>query len=526
MKKKLLLIGVSSLVLAGAVTLSCVALANNGLFLNRIDGRDTDYTLTINGGDLTKETDMDLAAGLTQLVTDASKGEAVENEVGFSYQYAPYGEDGGTEYTYLIQSSGKIWNTKSSPIRSMKNIFVKGYGSVIVSWGWLDETDEIQYYNSERLNIGGDGDYSYFAGFIPNYVKISATDDSAPGISKIVITYDKSCTLADNPNFEQDGLRYCWYGDGLEVLGFSGAVIPNLVIPSSVNGRDVIRIADNAFSDNNGLLSVTIPNTVTWIDNMAFYSCDDLASVTFQSGGTEDLVFGNEPFGGVTSLTGTFTLPKRVALGQYALEDMKYISAFVMEDDYVGEFYCVDGVVYRSNYYGEYLFCYPMAKTDASFTVPNTVTAFNGYCAMEDNDYIQTLIFTNTGDLSLDEFPICRCDNLEHVYFNGSGAVTLCWYPFAGCTKISELILPANTICEKEAFGQLGDSVANTLNVFFEDDDISAWNVDGHDGGYWYDDKGAYVNVYLKSDAEIPAGDLPDGIAGSWHYVADVPTVW
>ena len=58
----------------------------------------------------------------------------------------------------------------------------------------------------------------------------------------------------------------------------------NVVIPSSVtysgNTYAVTSIGKYAFSDCDGLTSITIPNAVTSIGDGAFYDCDGLTSIT------------------------------------------------------------------------------------------------------------------------------------------------------------------------------------------------------------------------------------------------------
>ena len=51
-------------------------------------------------------------------------------------------------------------------------------------------------------------------------------------------------------------------------------------IPETIDGVPVTGIGEHAFSDNNYLKTITIPESVTSIGEYAFYSCDVLASVT------------------------------------------------------------------------------------------------------------------------------------------------------------------------------------------------------------------------------------------------------
>ena len=82
-------------------------------------------------------------------------------------------------------------------------------------------------------------------------------------------------------------------------------------IPNSVT-----YIGDCAFFDCSRLTSLTIPNSVTTICNLAFFSCESLTSLTIPSSVTS---IGNEAFLGCSSLT-SLTIPDSVtAIGISAL---------------------------------------------------------------------------------------------------------------------------------------------------------------------------------------------------------------
>lgn len=82
----------------------------------------------------------------------------------------------------------------------------------------------------------------------------------------------------------------------------------NLVIPASISDDNtsyaVVGIGDYAFRDCMGLLSVTIPNTVTSIGRQAFAGCNGLTSVSIPS----SVASINAAFVGCRNLT-TVTLP-------------------------------------------------------------------------------------------------------------------------------------------------------------------------------------------------------------------------
>ena len=58
----------------------------------------------------------------------------------------------------------------------------------------------------------------------------------------------------------------------------------NVVIPDTFNGCPVVGIMENAFKGNTVIQSVTIPDSVEFIDSFAFSECGNLSSVTIGSG--------------------------------------------------------------------------------------------------------------------------------------------------------------------------------------------------------------------------------------------------
>ncbi|MBP5560693.1 MAG: leucine-rich repeat protein [Muribaculaceae bacterium] len=118
--------------------------------------------------------------------------------------------------------------------------------------------------------------------------------------------------LASAYDFKVNGLCYNKNNDGTSVTvtyqntspprysSLSGA----LTIPSSVtySGKtySVTVIGDNAFQSCRGLTSVTIPNSVKYIQEFAFYDCTSLTSVTIPNSVTS---IGSSAFYGCTGLT-------------------------------------------------------------------------------------------------------------------------------------------------------------------------------------------------------------------------------
>ena len=119
----------------------------------------------------------------------------------------------------------------------MKQFYLKTFVLFLLSMAWI----EVAAYDCKI-----DGIYYYLRG------------DSAS------VTYNKYYTETNGPDYPE---MEFWDTD------YSGSV----VIPSSIKFNNkvyrVTRIGDHAFIGSYGLTSVTIPNSVKYISDKAFYKC-------------------------------------------------------------------------------------------------------------------------------------------------------------------------------------------------------------------------------------------------------------
>ena len=80
-----------------------------------------------------------------------------------------------------------------------------------------------------------------------------------------------------------------------------------VTIPSSIGGRPVTRIKDDAFRDNAMITGVTIPGCIVGIGDRAFVGCANLSDITIQDG--MSAIGGSDAFRGCPKLK-TVTFPK------------------------------------------------------------------------------------------------------------------------------------------------------------------------------------------------------------------------
>ena len=76
-----------------------------------------------------------------------------------------------------------------------------------------------------------------------------------------------------------NGFDYEVYDGKASITGYTGSAT-KLIIPSKVDGYQVVDIWHGAFSDCTSITSVTFPDTVTGIGHQSFYGCTKLKNIT------------------------------------------------------------------------------------------------------------------------------------------------------------------------------------------------------------------------------------------------------
>ncbi len=126
----------------------------------------------------------------------------------------------------------------------------------------------------------------------------------------------------------QDGFVFSSLGESYAVSEYKGSSA-DVVIPSVFNGKPVTSIGFGAFSECT-LKSVTIPSSVTSIEEYAFSWCFSLQSVLFE-GGSKCASIGKEAFEYCSSLT-SVTIPSSVmSIGEFAFSGCSSLESIYCE---------------------------------------------------------------------------------------------------------------------------------------------------------------------------------------------------
>ena len=191
---------------------------------------------------------------------------------------------------------------------------------------------------------------------------------------------------------------------------FDCSSLTSITIPNSVT-----RIGSVAFSGCTSLASVTIPDSVTSIGYRAFFDCSSLTSITIPNSVTR---IGSVAFSGCTSLA-SVTIPDSVAsiAGDVFLRCSGLGCIVVSENN--EHYKSIDGNLYTKD--GEKLVLYAAGKKDTLFVIPDGVTSICSYAFS--GCFTLNKITTPKGASHLNYSLLCKCvydcKNLKEIVIEG-----------------------------------------------------------------------------------------------------------
>ena len=231
----------------------------------------------------------------------------------------------------------------------------------------------------------------------------------------------------------------------------------NVVIPNTIDGYTVTAISSSAFSGNENIVTVEIPNTVTTIDWFAFEQCTSLTEVVLPDSLTE---IGFWTFRRCTSLE-KIVIPDSVTeIGDYAFEECSSLTEIVIPGSVtvIGEspfslctslasitveednanYVSVDGVLFDKDM--TTLIQYPAGKQSTKYSIPDTVTTIGG-CAFEKCNYLTEVVIPDSVT-TIEGSAFADCDSIEDVVIPYS-VTTIEGSAFEACDAIEEIFIPA-----------------------------------------------------------------------------------
>ena len=251
-------------------------------------------------------------------------------------------------------------------------------------------------------------------------------------------------------------------------------------IPAKIDGKSVTSIGYQAFSGCKSITSVTIPSGVTDIDIRAFSGCENLTGITIPDGVTK---IGESAFQDCAKLAGV-TIPNSVVnIGWGAFGYCKSLDSITIPDSVnkIGGrafMYCksltkIDVASGNKKYSSEKgvlfnkdktkLICYPNAKTDKTYSIPDGVTnisadAFQNCVNLTSvtiPDSVTkigsgafmlcsglTSVTIPEGVTSIEDWTFCECTSLKNVKIPDN-VKSIGKYAFCECTSLKNITLPS-----------------------------------------------------------------------------------
>ena len=260
-------------------------------------------------------------------------------------------------------------------------------------------------------------------------------------------------------------------GDRAALQG--GVVVPKEVVDGATRLR-VVRLADTAFYECEGLSSIALPEGLVAIGEKAFSGCTGLSAVSFPRS-VESI--GEQAFAKCTSLE-KIEIPAGVeSVGYDAFQECSALTGFVV-DAANGHFSAGDdGVLFDKD--RKKLLCCPGGK-EGSYTIPQGVTAVGscaffacarlteiaipsgvtaiGAAAFQDCDGVVAMTIPE-GVTRIESYLFYSCDRLERVVLP-KGVIEIEESALSTCEVLSEVVLPEGL----ETVGESAFAFSNRLS--------------------------------------------------------------
>lgn len=287
------------------------------------------------------------------------------------------------------------------------------------------------------------------------------------------------CTQCDYALQASDGF-FMWrydYGAGQQdywtIYKYSGSAT-EVVVPSGYrDGYPIRRIDPGVFQNNTNIVSVTLPDGMSMVDEYAFKGCTSLTSIRILG----ETTLSKEAFAGCTSLTELEF--DNVTIGTGAFKNCTGLQKVVVNNGYIG------------------------------------ADAFYQCTSLKEVVYNGSVNY-NAG---IGESAFYGCSSLTDIKL--SNVTSIGQYAFSGCVNLETLILPVTVT---EINSKIIMNCPKITEIYYEGT-IEQWNSITINRDPYSDEIDNVTICYYSESDPYADGTAVDGKT-YWHYQEGLPVVW
>jgi len=220
----------------------------------------------------------------------------------------------------------------------------------------------------------------------------------------------------------------------------------NRYLNSVTMGDNVTSIGNNAFYSCKSLSSIEISNSVTSIGNSAFSTCNSLTDLTIPNSVTS---IGSSAFAGCRSLISLLIPNSVTSIGSSAFAGCTSLISIDVESNnmnYTSE----NGVLFNKS--KTTLICYPAAKSNTFYTIPNSVIQIMQAAFYYCFNLSSIIIPNSVSVIANSSSTFSNCSSLTDVTVNWTTPLSIGTAFFSSITLANvNLHVPAGTECVYKA---------------------------------------------------------------------------
>jgi len=243
-----------------------------------------------------------------------------------------------------------------------------------------------------------------------------------------------SCCMLNALTADTSGLfTYSDNGSSIAITGYPRCAVGTIEIPSTINGKPVYDICDNAFTNCAGLTNVRIPDSITSIGSSAFCGCIGLTSVTIPG---KIARIGSNAFAQCSGLTSIMIPASVISIGNGVFDSCTGLTTITVDALNAG--YCsLDGVLFNKNQ--TTLIVCPGGKA-GGLTIHSGVTSIGSGAFYRCTGLTSVTIPSSVTSIGSTAFQ--NCSGLSHIIIPSS-VISIGDNAFKFSTGLTGIIIPA-----------------------------------------------------------------------------------